>query len=120
MATQSNLYVDQGTDYRVTIGVASNDDGFDFDEWEFSAGAAKLYSSTTAIVPVMTKIYADSENPINSVEMYISADQTVDLEPGKYVYDVIMTNVDTEEHDKILEGLIFILQSITRPYSDEQ
>jgi hypothetical protein len=65
-------------------------------------------------------IYADSENPINSVEMYISADQTVDLEPGKYVYDVIMTNVDTEEHDKILEGLIFILQSITRPYSDEQ
>lgn len=114
MATQSNLYIDQGTDYRVTIGIASNDDGYDFDDWSFSAAASKLYSSSVAIIAEMTKIPADDENPINSVEMYISADQTADLEPGKYVYDVLMHNVTSGETDKILEGLIFILQSITR------
>lgn len=114
MATQSNLYIDQGTDYTVNIGISSSDDDFDFDDWEFSASAAKLYSSAIAIVAELTKVPATEENPINSVDMYISADQTANLAPGKYVYDVMMRNVSTGATDKILEGLIFILQSITR------
>lgn len=113
---QTNLYIDQGVDYKLNINIiVPNDDiDFDLDDWDFSASAAKLYSSSIAITAEMTKIPATEENPINSVEMYIPPDQTYDLEPGKYMYDVLMHNTDTEETRKILEGLIFILPSITR------
>jgi hypothetical protein len=44
--------------------------------------------------------------------MVISADATANVEPGKYQYDIVMLSGSTKE--KILEGLMFILPTITR------
>lgn len=115
MTTQSNLYIDQGTEYRLVIDIPTDYENEDFfDTLEFYAAASKLYSSSIAIEAEMTKILPTEENPKYGVEMHISADDTIDLAPGKYVYDVIQHDTATGDTKKILEGLIFILQTITR------
>lgn len=114
MTTNSNLYIEQGTDYRVRINIVSSDPAFDLADYDFASSARKLYSANASITASFTKFPLSNTNPINSVEMYISANSTIDVDPGKYFYDVVIQNVNTDEIEKILEGLMFIEQTVTR------
>lgn len=113
MTTKANLYIDQGTAYTINIGISS-DEEFDLEAYSFAMSASKLYSSKIVLEGTFELLPASNNNPINSVDLTIPADQTIDAEPGKYVYDVLMTNIESEASEKILEGLLFIQQTITR------
>ena len=111
--TKANLYVDQGTSYTINIAI-TDDEEFDLDDYNFAMAASKLYSSSILFEGVITKVPATNSEPINSIDLTIPSEQTADAVPGKYVYDVLMTHVDTEASEKILEGLLFVNQTITR------
>jgi len=114
MTAKANLYVNQGTAYTINIGISSEDEEFDLNEYTFAMSASKLYSSKVILEGEITLVPASNSNPINSIDLTIPGDQTIDAEPGKYVYDVLMTNIESEASEKILEGLLFIQQTITR------
>jgi hypothetical protein len=47
------------------------------------------------------------------IELYISPETSEALDPGKYTYDIIMMS-QGGTRVKVLEGLMFILPTVTR------
>jgi hypothetical protein len=108
MTQRANLYVDQGTDFVITIDL-SGDIGFDFTENDFFCDVKKIYSETKKFSAEMTVISDESNDFLNLV---IDKSKTTGVEPGKYSYDVLMRDTNGNV-SKILEGLIFILATNT-------
>lgn len=111
MTTRANLYIDQGVDFVTSLNLFT-DAGAEFDitSQQFYCDVKKLYSSTTLF---SADIVIEPQGLVGSLELIISANTTVDIDPGKYQYDLIMVS-NTGYREKILEGLMFILPTITR------
>lgn len=109
MTTRANLYVDQGTSFSVSLDLTTNDgDEIILSDQSFYCGVKKLYSSSTLFT---ANVSIEVGDPVNDVTLIIQSDQTKDLVPGKYQYDVLMLNSGTVS--KLLEGLIFIVPTVT-------
>jgi hypothetical protein len=109
MTTRANLYVDQDTDFVTTLNLSTDDGDFDITTQTFFCAVRKLYSSTIVFSPTLV---IEPLGQVGVVEMQIDADDTRDIEPGKYQYDIIM--VSGSRRLKILEGLMFVLPTVTR------
>jgi hypothetical protein len=109
MTTRANLYVDQGTSFAVSLDLTTEDgDAVNLSDQSFYCGVKKLYSSSTLFT---ANVSIEIGEPLNDVTLTIQSDQTKDLEPGKYQYDVLMLNNGSVS--KLLEGLIFIVPTVT-------
>lgn len=111
MTTRTNLYVDQGTDFLVSLDL-KEETGSDYtiSGNQYFCNVAKLYSTSVKFSADLT---VNTDDPANDLlEFYISADKTKELEPGKYTYDIMMVDAGGSI-SKIMEGLIFILPSRT-------
>jgi hypothetical protein len=111
MATNVNLYVDQGIDYSITID-AFNGDGTELNldgTQTFFCKAKKVYSSTSAFDIAVTVDVNDGDP--NNANLNITAATTVNIKPGKYNYDLVIDNGSTKT--KIMEGLLTILPTVS-------
>lgn len=111
MTTRTNLYVDQGTDFLVSLDLIE-ETGADYgiSGNQYYCDVAKLFSTSVKFSVELTVGADDTGNDV--LEFYISAAKTKDLEPGKYTYDIMMVE-SGGSITKIMEGLIFILPSRT-------
>ena len=112
MTTQATIYIDQGTDFLVSLEL-SEDSGVDFvvTSQSFFCDVKKLYS-TSKLFSAELNIISNGET--NQVDLYISPEKTKSLSPGKYQYDVLMIE-SSGAVQKILEGLMIVLPTITMP-----
>lgn len=109
MTTRANLYVDQGTDFAIVLDLFDAEgQEFDISYQTFKCEVRKVYSSTKAFEATL-EIFQDSL--VNNLELIIPADATRNEAPGKYQYDLIM--FDGLQSTKLLEGLLFLLPTIT-------
>lgn len=110
MTARANLYIDQGTDFSVDLDIFSdNGEDLPISNYLFEADAKKVFSSSGVSFSFDVNYVPNS---INKVEMRLAANTSVDVDPGKYQYDVVMispSNIRT----KILEGLVFIVATMT-------
>jgi hypothetical protein len=111
MATRANIYVDQGTDFSTFLNLSTTSGVYDLTTQQFECDVRKVYSSSASLFSPTFVVEPGGANGV--VEMVISSEDTANLEPGKYQYDVIMINENSGK-EKILEGLMFILPTITR------
>ena len=125
MSSQLNIYIDKGTDFRLTLELFDDDDDYmDVTNLEFYGSLRKVYSSKVAaeleFEPGPGTIEnvdpsSDPQNPtllIDSITLKLSSDTTSQLKPGKYQYDVIMKK-SSGELSKIVEGIAFVVSTIT-------
>jgi hypothetical protein len=113
MTTQATLYVDQGTDFLISLEL-SQDTGGDFviSDQTFYCDVKKLYSTSKLFSANVDIVTGDGGNDINLV---IGAESTRNITPGKYQYDLLMVNSSGGGVEKILEGLLIITPTITVP-----
>lgn len=106
MSSQVNIYIDKGTDFRLTIELFDEDDlDLPISNYQFFGEIRKLYS---------TKKAADFDflKTENDVTFVLDSDTTSQLKPGKYQYDVLMKK-PTGEVSKIVNGVAFVIETIT-------
>jgi hypothetical protein len=110
MTTRANLYVDQNTDYATSLNLFTDSgEEFDITTQDFVCDVRKIYSTKVLFSPTLV---IEPAGEIGVIELEVSAEDTKDLEPGKYQYDIVMK--DGSRRHKILEGLMFILPTVTR------
>lgn len=109
MATQANIYIDQGTDFRVDLNLFDGDDDpLAITVLDFFADIRKVYSTGSPLVSFTVEKDVDNA----TITLVLTDTQTQSLKPGKYQYDVLMRK-QSGEMSKILEGIAFIVDTIT-------
>lgn len=109
MATQANIYIDQGTDFRIDLNLFDGDDDpLPISVIDFFADIRKVYSTSSPL----TSFVVEKDEDTSTITLVLTDTQTQSLKPGKYQYDVLMRK-QTGEMSKILEGLAFIVDTIT-------
>lgn len=111
MATVSNLSIDQGTTYSVTIAVADN------------TGSARNLTGYTARAQLRRSYYTTAntaftvgiDNPTGGeIDLGLTATQTSGLKAGRYVYDVELVANATSTVERIVEGIITVYPEATK------
>jgi hypothetical protein len=106
MSSQLNIYIDQGTDFRLTVELFDDNDlDLPIANYSFYGDVKKLYSEKRTAE-------FEFEKSENDITLVMDADTTAQLKPGKYQYDVIMKK-PTGELSKILNGVAFVISTIT-------
>lgn len=108
MATYSNIFIDQGSNFNTSIDLSDSTD-LDLTNYTAAGTIAKSYDGTTKATFTTS---VDSEN--QTVTISLSASQTASLKPGRYVYDVIIVSPDDPAAvTRILEGQIDVTPGVT-------
>lgn len=108
MASRSNIYIDQGADFRITLELFDGDD----DEIVVGGGGYNFYANMKKFYSTATAASFSIEAANNDVTLVMTANTTGDLAPGKYEYDVLMRK-PTGEISKVVEGLAIVIPTIS-------
>jgi len=108
MATKANIVIDQGTTFNTIVDLKDeNGDPLDTVGYTANSQIRKWYSSSNATV-VFT---ANISN--GSVTLALTANQTSNLESGRYVYDIFLTDA-ANTISRVVEGIVTVTPRVTR------
>jgi len=109
MASISNIFIDQGTDFSITVDVTQAD-GAALNLTGYSAAAQirKTYGSSNVSAVFTTSISAAA----GQVTLSLTDTQTSGLTAGRYVYDLNITSGSTTT--RVVEGQAIITPGVTR------
>lgn len=110
MAIIANLYIDQGTDYTITVDVTDfAGDILDLTGYTATAQMRKTYSSSSLSATFTTSISAVA----GQVTISLTDTQTSALEAGRYVYDL---NIESSlgVKTRVIEGQAVVTPGVTR------
>jgi len=109
MATYSNLFVDQGSDFNFAVDLAIGGASINLDGYSARGQIRKSYTSSTATDFAISINVDDSE-----LNASLTAAQTSVLKPGRYVYDIeILSDDVTPIVTRVVEGQIDVTPRVT-------
>lgn len=109
MAIKSNIVIDQGTDYEVTINIKdANTTAISLSGFVGQAQIRKYYTSSkkydfNVIISANT----------GEVTMAMSSANTANIAAGRYVYDCVLIS-NTNVISRIVEGIVTINPRVSR------
>lgn len=111
MATISNLYIDQGTTFSTIIDLTNQDGSpINLATYTVQSQMRKSYQSSTA-----TSFTASVFNAAKGqIKLELSPSATSNIQAGRYLYDIEITNSNTQEKFRVLEGIVVLTPEITR------
>jgi hypothetical protein len=71
----------------------------------------RKYESSSLAATFLTQI---TNGGLGKIKIELSAEQTKSLKPGKYFYDLNITNTLTGEKTRVVEGTVLVKQAVTR------
>ena len=111
MAIIANLFIDQGTDFSVTVDVSDATGGvLDLTGYSAAAQIRKTYGSSSTSAVFSTNLGTPSQG---KVTMSLTDAQTSALESGRYVYDLNITS-GAVVTTRVVEGQAIITPGVTR------
>ena len=109
MATKANIIIDQGTTFSTIINLTDdNGDPIDLTGYTGDSEMRKHYTSSNS-----TSFGVSLGGVDGTVVLTLSANQTSNLIPGRYVYDVEVTS-GANVVSRIVEGIVTVTPEVTR------
>ena len=110
MAIIANIFIDQGTDFSITVDVTDTDGtALEMTGYTAAGQIRKTYSSSTASGTFTTAIAAAS----GQVTLSLTDTETSAIPAGRYVYDLTITSASSIT-TRVAEGQINVTPSVTR------
>ncbi len=111
MAAYLELTIEQGANLTsiVTVNDAQGD-AVNLATYTASSQLRKSYYSSSANTLAATV----TGNANGEITLTMTATNTAALTPGRYVYDLIITNTTDKTVTRVIEGIATILPSVTR------
>ena len=108
MAGITNIVIDQGTTFDLTINVTSDDGSpTDLTDYTISSQIRKSYYTNT-----YTDFTTSKVNLTGEITLSLTSTQTSALKAGRYVYDVEMASA--AETVRVMEGIVTVTPEVTR------
>lgn len=110
MANVSNLFIDQGTTFSVSVDLTDTAGAaFDLTNYTATGQIRKTYSSTS----VTASFSATVDVPNAAVVLELTDTQTAAIPSGRYVYDCVIES-STGVKTRIVEGQASVTPGVTR------
>ena len=108
----SNIVVNTGTTFSqsFTLESINTNSVLDLTDYTIKSEMRKHPGSTTGVT-TFTSTIASAAGGV--VTIGLSTNQTAALKPGRYVYDIILTD-DDGIRDRVVEGMVIVSQGATR------
>ena len=112
MAAIANLTIDQGATFSSDVTVKdANNNAFDLTGYSASAKMAKGFSSTRTRTSITCTISTPATSGV--VTLSLTADQTTNLDEGRYVYDLEILQTSSSTVTRVIEGIITVRPQVT-------
>lgn len=107
----SNLVVNCGTDFNQTFTLEDTDSSSAYNLTGVTAAAQmrKHAGSSTAIDFTVSIVVPETDGKLI---LSLSDTQTASIKPGRYVYDIVITNGETKT--RVIEGMVLVREGVTR------
>jgi len=106
MAKQQNITIDQGTDVQFEYLILNNsNEQIDLTDYEARAKMRKHWASANSV-----EFSASISG--NTVILTLTNEETGELDPGRYVYDVEIIS-DSDQVSRVVEGICTVRPSST-------
>jgi len=110
MAIIANIFIDQGTDFSITVDVTDTSGGaLNMSGYSAAAQIRKTYGSSTVSSTFTTSI----AEVTGQVTLSLTDTQTTALESGRYVYDLNVTSGGGQT-TRVVEGQAIVTPGVTR------
>tara|TARA_B110000503_G_C6932532_1_gene323416 strand:- start:34 stop:378 length:345 start_codon:yes stop_codon:yes gene_type:complete len=108
----SNLIINAGADFNETFTLESYESNsyLNLENYEVISQMRKWYGSVN-VIPFITRI--DFPPSSGRITIFLSAEESQDLKPGRYVYDVLLTDTYGVK-TRVVEGSILVREGVTR------
>ena len=111
MAAYSEITIEQGANLTSTITVNDTQgDAVNLTTYSASSQLRKSYYSSSANTIAATI----TGNANGQITLSMTAANTANLTPGRYVFDLIITNSVDNSVTRVIEGTAVVLPSVTR------
>ena len=111
MAAYIEITIEQGANLSSTVTVNDTQgDAVNLTSYSASAQLRKSYYSSSA--NTLTATITGNAN--GQITLSMTAANTSNLTPGRYVYDLIITNATDNSVTRVIEGTAIVLPSVTR------
>ncbi len=111
MAAYSEITIEQGANLTSTITVNDTQgDAVNLTTYSASSQLRKSYYSSSA--NTLTATITGNAN--GQITLSMTAANTSNLTPGRYVFDLIITNSTDNSVTRVIEGTAIVLPSVTR------
>jgi hypothetical protein len=108
-----DLFVEQGEDFSADITLDSiNGTPYDLSTYSVKSQLRTSYWSANAAATFTSSI---SANGTGIITISLPHTITANLNSGKYVYDIFLTNNTSNTRSKVLEGTVYLDPSVTSP-----
>lgn len=110
MAIIANIFIDQGTDFSITVDVTDTSGGaLNMSGYSAAAQIRKTYGSSSVSSTFTTSI----AEATGQVTLSLTDTQTTALESGRYVYDLNVTSTGGIT-TRVVEGQAIVTPGVTR------
>jgi GTPase Era involved in 16S rRNA processing len=117
MATYEEFTIDQGADAAIEIHLVNpNGSAKDLTDHTIAAKMKRTFNSDSDDTTTFSSIVASPATD-GVATLSLTNTQTDALKPGRYVYDVEMSYIDSDNNtiiERVLEGKILVTASVTR------
>ena len=112
MAAIANLTIDQGATFSSDVTVKdANNNAFDLTGYTAQAKMAKGFQSTKTRTAITCTVAADATTGV--ITLSLTADQTSNLDEGRYVYDLEILQTSSSTVTRVIEGIITVRPQVT-------
>lgn len=107
----AELTINQGANL-VSVITLTNDDNspMNLANTVFASQIRKSYYSTSPTANINVAVFGANSN--GQIRLTLSADETANISPGRYLYDITMTA--NNNVTRIQEGIVTVTPSVTR------
>ncbi len=108
----NNLVINSGSDFNqsFTLEGADNNSPLNLTDYEVDAQMRKWAGSSTSIT-FTTSIEFPSTS--GRILISLSSEDTVNIKPGRYVYDILITD-SYGVKSRVIEGMVLVREGVTR------
>jgi len=108
----TNLVINSGADFSQSFNLQTTDSEspLNLTGYQVNAQFRKWSGSSTAVSFATT---VTSPPSLGQLFLTLSSQDTKSIKPGRYVYDVILTN-QVGIKDRVIEGMVLVREGVTR------
>jgi hypothetical protein len=108
----NNLVVNAGTDFTQTFTLEATETNSVLDLSNYSVAAKmRKWSGSTSAVSFSSSIISPSTS--GKISIGLTSGETSQLKPGRYVYDVVITD-SVQVKSRVIEGMVLVREGVTR------